>query len=98
MREAHGPPRGGTHAAKDAMDDCCLTPRIFLIFFWNRKKRGGEGRQGAGKIKQNKPGFQSKSDGLYFFFFFLNPSEGLSQVQLSGLKRPRGNAYQSILG
>lgn len=49
-------------------------------------------------MKQNKPGFQSKSDGLYFFFFFKNPSEGLSQVQLSGLKRPGGSTYQSILG
>lgn len=47
-------------------------------------------------MKQNKPGFQSKSDGLYFFF--KNPSEGLSQVQLSGLKRPGGSTYQSILG
>lgn len=73
-----------------------LTPRIFLIFFWNRKKREGRGDKEQ-VMKQNKPGFQSKSDGLYFFFF-LNPSEGLSQVQLSGLKCPGCSAYQSILG
>lgn len=53
-------------------------------------------------MKQNKPGFQSKSDGLYFLFKKKNKkqktSEGLSQVQLSGLKRPGGSTYQSILG
>lgn len=50
-------------------------------------------------MKQNKPGFQSKSDGLYFLKKKkTNPSEGLSQVQLSGLKRPRGSTYQSTPG
>lgn len=27
-------------------------------------------------MKQNKPGFQSKSDGLYFFFFLKKPFRG----------------------